>query len=98
MSETAYDDYWEDDDTLEDDCDHEDYENDILSGVAYCYRCGHRWVLSNEEVEREIERIAAYQRMEDHWNKWRWWHDLKSAVRSFFARRRRAPDDDDIPF
>lgn len=98
MTDDAYDDYWEDDDPREDDCDHVDYESDILTGCAFCYRCGHRWVLSSDEVEREIELIAAYQRMEDHWNRWRWWYDLKSAVRGFFARRRRVPDGDDIPF
>jgi hypothetical protein len=43
-----------------DECDHEEYEVDILLGRAQCCRCPHSWYQSEDEVRREIERIAAY--------------------------------------
>ena len=50
---------WSGDDEFEDDCDHEDYELDILTGRASCAWCDHRWYLSKEEFERHAARMAA---------------------------------------
>lgn len=30
----------------EDECPHEEYEADILTGIAACDMCGHRWILA----------------------------------------------------
>ena len=50
------------DDELEDECDHEEYEADILTGVATCGMCGHRWHQTPQDIERENERRAAYEK------------------------------------
>lgn len=94
------DDYWDDDDPREDDCDHDDYEADILTGIAMCHRCGHRWMQTNEEIAREIEHQAEYQRMQDRWNREQWWRDRWEWIRSFFPQRRQkaAEMNDEIPF
>jgi hypothetical protein len=34
-------------------CDHEDYEADIITGIATCPNCGHWWIQTAEEIERE---------------------------------------------
>lgn len=31
--------------------------------------CGHRWTLSEREIEREVERAAAYEKEEAYWNR-----------------------------
>lgn len=36
-------------------CDHEDYDLDILSGRASCNMCPYHWYLSNEELKRDEE-------------------------------------------
>lgn len=50
-----------------DHCDHEDYESDILTGVASCGRCGHRWHQTPEEIQREREAQAAFDEACDKW-------------------------------
>ena len=42
-------------DDPEDECYHEDYEIDILTGIASCDGCGHRWMLTAKDFEREHE-------------------------------------------
>jgi hypothetical protein len=82
------------------DCEHEEYEADILTGIASCDRCGHRWMQSFEEIEAEHMRIAAYQQYQDREDRRQWWRDLWYDVKSFF-RWRKPPQmvhDDDIPF
>lgn len=49
-----------DDDVPE--CDHMDYETDILTGFATC-ACGHRWMQTREEIERERQRQIEYDKM-----------------------------------
>lgn len=59
----AYDDYDynEDYDEPDDyDCDHADYDADILTGEAWCWRCQHKWIMTSEEITREIEHQAEY--------------------------------------
>ncbi|MDR9813061.1 hypothetical protein [Rhizobium hidalgonense] len=52
-----YDDYDEPDDY---DCDHANYDADILTGEAWCWRCQHKWIMTHEEITREIEHQAEY--------------------------------------
>ncbi|MBX5089393.1 hypothetical protein [Rhizobium lentis] len=54
-----YDSYWDYDDG-DFDCDHEGYDIDILTGVAWCWRCQHKWFVTHEEITREIEHQAEY--------------------------------------
>jgi hypothetical protein len=56
-----------DDDEPEDDCCHEEYEADILTGIACCTSCGERWMQSPEECQRERERQAEYDKMCLEW-------------------------------
>jgi hypothetical protein len=44
-------------------CDHTDYEADILTGKATCPDCGHWWLQSAEEIERERQAQIAYDKM-----------------------------------
>ena len=50
---------WDDED-LSEHCDHEDYDADILTGVATCGLCGARWHQTAEEIEREAEAQKHY--------------------------------------
>lgn len=47
------------DDAPEDECDHLDYELDILTGLATCEMCSHLWYLSEAEWKHYQERMAA---------------------------------------
>jgi len=68
-----------------DDCDHQDYEADILTGIAMCGRCGFRWMQSAKEIEREREAAMAYDKhCEGDGNEWR--------------AGSKTPVGDDIPF
>jgi hypothetical protein len=42
------------------DCWHEGYDADILTGEAWCWRCQHKWIMTHEEITREIEHQAEY--------------------------------------
>lgn len=91
------------DDGYEDEpCDHDDYESDLLSGRAHCFRCGHSWCLTDAELNREIEHMAKYQEMIDRMERWRWLRDLREAVLAPFRwvkdRLYPPPADDGIPF
>ena len=44
-----------DDDAPELECDHEEYDLDILTGRATCVRCNHRWFMSDTELKRDQE-------------------------------------------
>lgn len=101
---------WEDDDPYsdhagypEDDCDHEDYEADILDGTAKCWRCGYRWTQTASEIEREIEAQRAWDEQCEAWeherrsplNRMR---NLVMRVRVWWQRPRPRETDDEIPF
>lgn len=98
------DDYY--DDEPEDECEHEEYESDILTGRASCDRCGHTWFLSDDEIANEIERIRAYDEwqaeQERPWNRFKRW--LNSTSLAAWVRRRRfdremaSNFDDEVPF
>ena len=47
-------------------CDHEDYDLDILIGRATCNMCDHHWYMSVAEFDRHQRRCAApYPEPED---------------------------------
>jgi hypothetical protein len=48
------------DDEPEDDCDHEGYELDILTGRAECTRCEHAWYMTDAEIERDQKQLRDY--------------------------------------
>lgn len=99
-----------DDDYEDDPCDHDEYEVDILDGRCWCDRCGHRWYATDEQVEREIERQAAYTEYEERENRKQWWRDrfdfilypinrLRWKLQHLRWHWQRKPVlDDDIPF
>lgn len=85
----------------EDDCIHEDYETDILTGLATCSVCGHRWYQTDDEVAAEHRRAVQYeawQRRENRRERIRpLMHPLRKLIERFWPRRRFV-NDDDIPF
>ncbi|MCC6775609.1 MAG: hypothetical protein IT537_03075 [Hyphomicrobiales bacterium] len=99
------DDYYLDDPDYDDDdpdpecCWHKEYDADF-NGRATCYRCGHVWYLTREEMAAEAQRQADYidalerQERRDRWLGW--WDRLVSWLRP--SRWRTSPADDEIPF
>lgn len=61
------DDFDDFDDDYEDDwtCDHEGHDVDILTGRAHCFRCGHSWFLTSEELEYELKIHAEWAEQYD---------------------------------
>jgi len=104
---TDEDDY---DDTPQDECDHDAYEIDILTGRAECAFCSQSWYLTSEELDCEIERQASYHEDCEREERRQWWRDLFSPITPPFWRlrrrisewntRRQFPEhvNDDIPF
>jgi len=87
------------DEDYEESCDHDDYESDILTGIATCWRCGHRWMQTNEEIAAEHERIARYQEWSEKEERRETWRQVRSWFRSLIPRRRKTTAlDDEIPF
>ena len=90
-----------DDEDYEDyECDHMDYEADILTGIATC-SCGHRWMQTNDERERERQRQVEYDRLCEQWAREE--RSLANRLRRLAGRVRnmwRRPEDhaDGIPF
>lgn len=82
-----------------DDCEHEDYDIDVCTGRASCNCCDHHWYLSSEQINRELDRQAAYYDDMERENRRQWWRDLWASIRSFFRPKPKAPvNDDEIPF
>jgi len=97
--------YGEPDEEIE--CDHDEYEADILTGRAFCCKCDHTWYQTSEEINSEIERQRLYQEGMDREERRQWWRDRTYPVRMFFFRvlervwPRKALSvlhDDEIPF
>lgn len=91
----------------EPECDHDDYEYDILTGRAECSMCSHSWYLSDREMNHQARLQAEYQKIMDHENRRQWWRDRTYPVRMFIFRSleriwpRKAIKvlhDDEIPF
>lgn len=89
----AHDDSWRDsydawklaspDDDYDDDpeCDHDDYDVDILEGRARCNRCSESWHVTEEEVQRQIEHQRQYCEWEDRENRREFWRRLTHPIR-----------------
>lgn len=60
---------WSDDDEFGDDCDHDDYELDVLTGRASCTMCNYSWFMSAKELERDQERRNAYEEEQRYWDR-----------------------------
>lgn len=98
------------DDVPQDECDHDAYEIDILTGRAECSFCPHSWYLTSEEIEREIERQASYHEDCEREERRQWWRDLLWPIRRLIHRTIerfriwragltfREAEDDEIPF
>lgn len=91
-----------DDDYDEPECDHEDFDIDILDGRARCNRCSESWHATEDEIRAQIEHMARYAEYEEREERRQWWRDLWDRIKSPFQRLRpvkRGPIlDDDIPF
>lgn len=90
-----------DDEPGEYDCYHEGYEGDILTGVATCWRCGHRWHMTQDEIEVEYDLLRAMAEEARPWNRFKRWVSDRIDAIGWAFRRRRAPAreiDDEIPF
>lgn len=86
-----------------DDCCHEEYDADILTGRATCTYCGHAWWQTTAEIRAEIERIRLYSEWEYEQHRplvrFRWWVlGWWWAMKRRWSRGRRAKVDDGIPF
>lgn len=88
-------------------CDHDDYEADILTGRATCNMCGHSWYQTQDEIEREIAHIREYdewQREERRREFWRWltypirWPIYRAMNRLWPRQSLAVLSDDEIPF
>lgn len=83
----------------QEECDHIDYDADILNGMATCADCGHRWMQTTDEIAAESARERFYDeamRREERRARFR---AVGGWFRSFLPRRRRAATlDDEIPF
>lgn len=95
---------WDANDPYPDDdypeCDHVDYESDILTGIAAC-ACGHRWMQTDHEIAREREAQIAYDNMCEQWQRdeQSLTNRLRKLVNRMRARWRRPIEPaDEIPF
>lgn len=81
---------WEDDydnDYPADECDHDDYEVDILAGRAQCNRCPHSWYQTSADIEREIDRIREYDRwMHEEQMREHWWGRAWLTIKGWLTR------------
>lgn len=81
-------------------CDHEDYESDILTGLATC-QCGHRWHQTAQEISRERDaRIAWDQHCEGEKNGTclRCGNDSDALPGGHICRVEHVDTGDEIPF
>jgi hypothetical protein len=82
-------------------CDHEDYDADILTGIATCWDCGRRWTQTAAEIELMRQAQIAHDKMiEDDEREAR---SLLGKVRRLVCRvrqwwQRPAQSTDEIPF
>lgn len=65
----------------EDECAHEYYERDILTGLATCENCDHRWYLSNEQVRADMARETEYAKWQRRERRREYWRDLTYPIR-----------------
>jgi hypothetical protein len=82
-----------------DGCDHEDADQDILTGRAHCHRCGHAWWMTSGEINAALRHHAEYEEWAWRESRRQWWRDQFDRIA--FWRRWRKPvkfDDDNLPF
>ena len=81
-----------------DECDHVDYEADILTGIATCH-CGHRWMQTSQEIASQREAQAVYDKQCDEWDRAdrSLAQQMKRLLGSLRVKWRRGPEDE-IPF
>lgn len=94
------------DDEPEEECFHDDYEVDILTGRAECCRCPYSWYQTEAQILAEIERQRAYdewqREQERPWYRFKQWvsgirGDLQWRWRRLWKPRPLTLDDE-IPF
>ena len=92
-----------------DECDHDDYDTDLIEGRATCNKCGLRWGMSAADIQAEIDRQQLYYEQcaeqERPWNRLKlWWRDtwlVTWARTRWWAWRHphtEAEDEPELPF
>lgn len=99
-----------DEDPDSDECDHADYEIDVLSGRAECCDCPHSWHATDEQISAEVERQAKWDAWAEREERRILWRERFAFILDPIDRirrryeewktRRQFPEraDDDIPF
>lgn len=85
------DDEYGDDTAPEDECEHEDYDHDILTGIATCNMCEHRWHMTEAEIKRDQELAGAYDQQCREW-------EAQNQREADEAETTPAVIDDEVPF
>lgn len=80
----AYDAY--DEGEPQDECCHENYDRDDLTGRANCNYCGHHWYMSNEQVLADIRREAEYDKQQRREARREFWRKLTHPIRLLIFR------------
>lgn len=90
----------------DDECDHDDYDVDILDGRCRC-ACGYSWYATNEQVLAESERQREYSEWEERTSRREFWRRLTYPIRwlihllleKVWSRKSHVViTDDEIPF
>lgn len=80
------------------DCAHDDYDFDPLTGRATCY-CGESWYMSEEEMQRRFRVEEEFERQQRRQH--RPWNRFKAWIARHWLRWRMRHNhdiDDEIPF
>lgn len=94
---------------LDDECDHDDHETDLLDGRCHCWRCGESWYATAEQIDAELRFQSEYAEAMERGDRRQWWSDLfhnlchpLQAIEWQLRRRGwlqpKPISDDDIPF
>ena len=66
-------------------CEHEDYDIDVCTGRASCNCCDHRWYMTGEEIDAELDRQATYHEDCERWERQQrrreFWRKLTLPIR-----------------
>lgn len=54
--------FYDDVEEIREDCDHDEYETDVLTGRAFCQMCDYTWYQTSADLARDQERTARYTR------------------------------------
>lgn len=99
----AYDEDEDWDDREDDPCDHDDYDADLLSGRCHCWRCGHSWYATAEQLDAQLRWESEYHEAMEREYRREWWRTLPARLwaKAWEPFRRKPPmpaDDPEIPF